>query len=455
MSSNSSELKCPYCGSSTYIIRKGFRHNQSGSLQLYLCKPCNKRFPENTRKAKEVPDDLVATYLFDVMSLKSLLKTNENLKLSRTTLYRRIREKAKQCPGWEELVKAGKRQENWGSVMGIDTTCLKIRGAPCVYLHVADVMSHDPLAYNVCARKDVATIEPILRKLKNLEYNPRIVVSDLAPEILASVRNVLPNAILQGCIFHVSSWLNKELPTKKMIKNVGREKVVLWRKIKAIINYACISKNESIRQRYLGQLKSLSLDEKARSVVERFLDHLEYYHTRDELQGYGSNILYDNLCECHIGMITRLESKFMGFKGNIEATNNIIRLFWYLYRKSRTVILTKEEDVSLHYMPLTLFCDCVNIPEVSEASGISKEILTRTALRTGLTIAGDYAFTENKLKDIEKIVLKMGKTSLGTVMQTIGFNQTTTMELLEKLGFSQVFKSLHPSDIIVSSPRHE
>lgn len=455
MPSNSSVLKCPYCGSSTHIIRKGFRHNQSSSLQLYLCKSCNRRFPENARKANEVPDDLAATYLFDVLSLKSLRNTNKNLKLSKTTLHRRIGLQAKQCPGWEGLVQARKGQVNWGSVMGMDTTCLKIRGAAFVYLHVADVISRDPLAYAVCDRKDAATIELILRKLKNLGYNPRIVVSDLAPEILTSVRDVFSNAMLQGCIFHVSLWLNKELPTKKTIKNVGKEKVALWRKVKDIIKYVCISKNESTRQRYLEQLKSLPLDEKARSIVGRFLDNLKYYHTGDELQGHGNNILTDNLCERHIRMVKDLQAKFKGFKSNVEATNDIIKLFWYLYRKSPTPFPTNEENILPCYMPLTSFCDCVNIFEVSRASGISEESLIASASRMGLTVVGEYAFAENRLKDIQQSILKMGKTSLDVVMRKIGFGQTTTIALLERFGLSYAYRSFDPSRIIVLPARHE
>jgi len=165
-----------------------------------------------------LPDDLATSYMFRVQSLKSLLETNRDLKLSETTLYRRIRAQARDCPGWEELLKAKKGKENWGSVMGIDTTGLKIRGAHYVYLHIADVTSRDPLAYAMCRREDVATIEPILRKLKNLGYIPKIVVSDLAPELLVSVKKVFPNAVIQGCVFHVTLWLDKELPTKKTIK---------------------------------------------------------------------------------------------------------------------------------------------------------------------------------------------------------------------------------------------
>jgi len=453
--SESNVVDCPYCMSSTHVIRKGFRYDMSGYVQLYFCKSCKRRFRENARKAKELTDDLAATYMFGVQSLESLLETKRDLKLSRTTLYRRIRVQARDCPGWEDLLKAEKGQENWGSVMGIDTTGLKIRGAVYVYIHIADVMSRDPLAYAICRREDAATIEPMLQKLKNLGYSPKVVVSDLAPEILFSVKNVFPNAILQGCVFHVSLWLNKELPTKKTIKKVGKEKTVLWRKVKDVINYACISKNESTKQQYLEQLKSLPLDEKARSVVERFLDHLKYYHTKDEFKGYSTNILYNNACERHVGMIKDLKRKFRGFKSNIDATNDIIKLFWFLKRKSPTRFQEKEGDALAYYMPLTSFCDCVNVPELSKASGISKEFLVTTANRMGRTVIGDYAFAENKLDDIKKSILKMGKTSLDAVMQKIEFDQTTTMELLDKFRIGLVFKSLRASDIMISPARRE
>jgi len=379
-----------------------------------------------------------------------MLKTGNGLRISRTTLYRRIREQAKQCPSWEELLETKKAQENWGSVMGIDTTGLKIRGVEYVYLHIADILSRDPLAYAVCTREDAATIEPILRKLKNLEYSPKIVVSDLAPEILISVKKVFPNAILQGCVFHVSLWLDKELPTKKTVENVNKEKAVLWRKVKNLINYVCISKNEPKRQQYLEQLNRLTLDEKARSVVERFSDNLQYYHTKDEFKEYGNNILYNNVCERHIGMIKHLKGKFRGFKSNIDATNNIIKLFWSLYKKNPTLLKEKEEEVLAYNMPLTLFRDWVDITEFSKANDIPKEFLGETANKMGYAVVGDYIFAEDKLEDLKKSILKMGKTSLKAVSQKIGFDSTTTIQLLHKLGIRLVFKSFDSSEIIIS-----
>jgi len=39
---------CPDCRSSKKVVRSGFRNNKNGSVQLYLCKPCNKRFTART-----------------------------------------------------------------------------------------------------------------------------------------------------------------------------------------------------------------------------------------------------------------------------------------------------------------------------------------------------------------------------------------------------------------------
>lgn len=460
----SSNILCPYCNSTNNIL-KGFRYNKSGPVQLFLCKSCGKRFPEKRATKKQVPDDIAKTYLLNVTSLDAVLETIK-LGVSRTTLFRRIGELAKDAPDWRELLKAKKGQSDWGFIMGIDTSGLKIRGANYVYLHVADVTSGDPLAYTIIRKEDAATIEPILLQLKNLGYSPRIVVTDLAPELLTSIKDVFPNAIIQGCIFHVALWLEKELPTRKKIKKVGKEKIMLWRKVKGIIQYICVSKNKHTKMQYLEQLKHLDLDEKAEKVRQRFMSNIKYYHSldEDEFKGYNTNILYDNLCERHIGMIKALKDKFKGFKNSsMDATNDIIKLFWFLNvsnsislpKKEEMSFSKKEEETFAYYMPLTLLDDCMNIAEFSKASGISREVLNKTAQKIGHIVVGDYAITENKLDTIKNCVKncvsKMEKISLSAIMREIGFDHTTTMDLLIKFECTFQFNSLDPSEIIISS----
>jgi hypothetical protein len=341
--------------------------------------------------------------------------------------------------------------------MGIDTSGLRIKGKNHVYLHVADVTSHNPLAYAVCKNEDAATVEPILRQLRILGYRPRVVVSDLAPELLSSIKRIFPCAVIQGCIFHVRLWLEKELPTRKTSKKFGEEKIALWRKVKEFINCACISKNEDTREQFLKKLQCLNLDEKAKNVVELFLANLKYYHTmdEDEFKEYGPNILYNNVCERHIGLIKDLKNKMKGFK-SIDSARNIIKLYWFHKRKNPKSLPETEDHISSrghssYNVPLPYYFDSANLDLFSKVSGVPREVLNKTAQEMGRTVVGDFAFTETELKDIQNSILNMREKSLRALMQEIRCDQSTTVELLHKFGFNVQFKSFDPSGMIISS----
>jgi transposase-like protein len=448
--SEPANVPCPYCGSSHIVIRKGIRYNKDGPKQIFLCKTRNRRFSEH-KVITKLREDTLEKYLTEAGSLD--FWANE-LGVSITTLYRRLREESRECPGWPELLKKGKRPEKWGSVLGIDTTGLKIRRDHWVYLHVADVTSGHPLAYENCEREDVATIEPVLRQLRDFGYNPEFAVCDLAPELLNAIRIVFPLAKIQGCVFHLALSLDKKLPTRNTIRDVGKEKVVLWRKVKGLIMCAAISKNQVTRQQYLEQLRGLDLDQTAKSVVWRFLSNLKYYHALDQLKDYGKSILYNNLCECHIGMVKTLKRKMRSFK-SIDAARDFIKSYWFFYRRNLKPLPEKNEDAMPHNMPLFSFHDSVNLAELSNSSGIPRELLNREMQKMGHEVVGDYTFTESALKDIQKRIFRIKKTSLRKVMDETGFDEGTVVQLLRKFGFTILYKSLDPSDIEISSIGHE
>jgi transposase-like protein len=455
---------CPYCGS-TDTIRKGRKYyKRTPSVQRFKCKSCRRCFPEKRASKKVLPDDIAKSYLLHETSLDAVLEERK-IDVSRTTLFRRIGAIAKDAPGWRELLKAKKEKGHLGLVMGIDTSTIKIRGIDCTYLHVGDVTSKEPLVYELIRKKDADTIKPILMELKNLGYSPIIVVSDLARELRLCIREVFPNAIIQGCIYHVTRWLEKELPTRKNIKKVDKETRILWRKVKSIIRYICISETKLKKTQYLEQLNRFDLDEIAKSVRRRFIRNLEFYHSLDEdkFKDFGKNILYDNLCERHIRAIKDLRDKFKGFKNsNMEATNDIVKLYWFYnvsdrspLEKEEVSFSKKEEESFAFYMPLTILDECMNITELSEASGISSEVLKELAKKLGHIVVGNYAITENKLDTIKNrikdYVSKTEKASLSIVMRKIEFDYTTTMELLIKFKYTCLFQSLDPCDIIISS----
>lgn len=449
MSSNSSVAVCPYCAS-THIIRKGFRYNKSGSVQLYLCKDCKRSFGENARKVKQLPNDVAEDYLLHVKSLKSMIEIKRS-EFPKTTLHRKIRKLAQSCPSWEEQLKARKERNIWGSIMGIDTTVLKVKGAMFIYIHVVDVASSDPLAYDLCEKEDAATVEPILRRLKDLGYEPKVVVSDLAPELLTAVKRVFPDAGIQGCVYHLIRLLDRELPTRKRVKGVDREKAKLWRNVKFLIRCAALAKNGQVRQRYVEQLRHLNADEKAKSVVQRFLNNIKFYHTLDEFKEYDSNvlprILYNNVCERHIGLVKDLQRNMKGFK-NVEAAHGYINFFWFIEKRNGMVFHGKKKDLAFK-VPMLLFHDYANLAELSEASGTPREVLNKVALKSGRIVAGDHALTKEELKVIENRMLRTRKTSLAKVMERLGYDQLATVELLKRLGFKVLYNSLDPSKILV------
>ena len=441
------KVPCPYCGSCDHVVRKGVRRNKKGPKQIFLCKTCGKRFSER-KTILRLPDDVAEVYLTKAGSVEHFAK---EFGLPKTTFYRRLRDEVKRCPDWNQLLKTEKRPEKSGSALGIDTTGLKIRSVRYVYIHVADVTLHVPIAYEICAKKDVASIEPVLRQLRDLGYNPQIIVTDLARELLASIENIWPNAIIQGCVFHVRRRLNKLMPTKNMVKKVGRERVMLWRKVKNIINCVCMSKDEQTRQQYLKQLNSLNLDEKSKCFVDDFLKNIKYYHVLNELKSFDPNIVYNNLCECHIGMIRRLERKMLCFK-SIEAARDFIKYFWYVKRRisgsaqkeEQGTEKKKQDEVSANNIPLPFFDDSADLAELSKASDISKDDLAKTAIKKGRIVVGDYAFSKNRLNEIKETILKMGETSVGAVMREIGYDEPTTLGILKKCGIKFSYNSFDP-----------
>ena len=88
-------IVCNHCKSSNKIVKSGFRYNQSGKKQKYLCKSCHRLFVPNDGFWKmKTPKELVVKAIHqynDGLSLskvKNHLYQHENIKRSRTTVLR-------------------------------------------------------------------------------------------------------------------------------------------------------------------------------------------------------------------------------------------------------------------------------------------------------------------------------------------------------------------------------
>ncbi|MEM3640576.1 MAG: transposase [Candidatus Bathyarchaeia archaeon] len=379
-------------------------------------------------------------YLICFKSLKSL-----DTHGSTTTRYRNIVKQVKCYPGWRDLLYVPEFRRRWGFIFGIDTTSLGGKGKKHCYLHAVDIPGKDHLAYEIMYKEDAASIRQVLTTLRNAGYSPYLAVVDLASEILSALKEVYPETKIQGCLFHLQQWLNKQLPTIK--KRIDKQTLQLWRAVKKRIMEIAKAENMEIRQRHLTELKNMQLDEVSSSVVKTFLENLQYYHTFQDLIWLGCKreYMYNNFCERSIGEINDLERDMRGFK-NMENTQKYIDAFWFLKRKKKAenhpIKITKEEIET----KLPLFKKITNLTELSEDTGIKFEVLKVEAEKAGFKVIENFAFSPEWLQKAREKLQKGNPKTLEDGIKLVGEVPWNTFKLL---GFDIKMCSLDPSKILL------
>lgn len=107
-------------------------------------------------------------------------------------------------------------------------------------------------------------------------------------------------------------------------------------------------------------------------------------------------------------------------------------------------------------MPLPLVCGyAVNLLELSKASGVPRKLLDKIAHEYGCVVINDYAFTEKELNEIKNEVSKIKETTLAKLVERLGYDESTMISILIKLGFRITWKTIYPSDVLVSTAGHE
>ena len=317
-------------------------------------------------------DNLAESYLLDCTSLKSLLRIN-GLPFSKSTLWIGIRRVASKAPSGIAFSEKVKLSGTWGSILNLDTSSLKFRKRQYSYLQFSDIQSGDQLDYGISKHEDKETVMSHLGKIRyRLGYIPKLVVSDLAPELVEAVRVIYPGVPIQGCLFHLEKLLNKKLPTWKLEGVLTRNQISLltfapkepigpqpsregqrlkmkhWAEIKKKIMEVVRSRDRHAQQIAIAELQALDTekDQRGHRVIEYFLGkQLNYYYSRDELEAIGitEDTWYSNRCENDIGRIKRLWSIHKGFKSP-EAAQKYIDFYWWKQRASRVV----SEDLTYY-----------------------------------------------------------------------------------------------------------
>ncbi|MDW8024238.1 MAG: transposase, partial [Nitrososphaerota archaeon] len=439
---------CPVCDSTNLRVKTSniYVKTLDTYVQLLQCRDCGRRFRSviiADKKRVQPPPNLVENY-FNVRSLEAL-RRNLNLPRDENTVHRWLINDLNKISTWEDYLSDSSIKSNLSYVMGLDLTNLKIRKRYVYYLHVVD-FTNNHLVYEILESKDAANIETILIKVRSSGYVPVVIVTDLAKELLQAIRKVFPNAVIQGCLFHLMMWLNKRLPTKN-IRPTDAEKAAVWNKVKYTIMKVASAKSREERMKFIEQLKNLTvkLDIQAKTVVHCFLRNIQYYHTLDELMllGCKPEWRYNNACERAMRSVKDLSCKMYGFK-TIEHARKYINAMWAIKRKDEN----KEHDtqrqrlVQETLLPFFVSDHTINLAQVADIMNVDINRLKEQVEQQGFIVTGRIAFKKSYLETIREKILRERPKTISDMLRIREVDPSTACELLEALGIRLLWKNL-------------
>ena len=455
--------QCPRCGSSN-VRPKGYAYRKSTgeNSRVWRCTKCGYRFIGNTLRARrrsDLPDDITIKYLKGFKSLNSL-KDNISLSQSVSTIHRRIVKDASTYPSWRDLLKRDDVRKAWGRVMGLDTTGIKIKGSTYTFLFVADIPSRLPLAYKILRSREAKLVVNVLREIRASGYRPKLIVTDLAEELLKAVSEVFPGVPVQRCLFHLKYWLKKELPTKRKSKRMDeatRKKIRMWKEVIKVILSVALAENEAERRKQMNKLLRMNVDGKARDVIRRFIEKLHYCHTLNEIRKLGCelNHLYNNVCENAMREVKDLMRRMRGFK-NLRNTAAYIKVLWYTRTMEilKGIPLDEEKHVTNYNVPLILFEgeNVINLRELSNITGINVENLIAEAERSQMTVIGEYALRMRYINEIRKTLHREKPKTIGEASKILNLDVNLLTQLLPQLQISPIFHQINPKHAEIKYP---
>ncbi|MGB9960349.1 MAG: hypothetical protein ACPLKQ_07525 [Candidatus Bathyarchaeales archaeon] len=443
------ELHCPSCGSINVGPKGNIITKTLGKVKLLKCRDCGRRFRERyVRDVKRVnpPPDLLEEY-FRAKSVRNLVQMR-NLSRSDKTVHRWMVNQLKNHVTWEDFLPEMAERVKFSYIMGIDTTDLSIASKKFYYLHVVD-FPNNPITYEILENRDAKSIKEILLKVKALTgYEPVIAVMDMAKELLRAVKDVYPNAIIQGCLFHLRDWLDKRLPTKKVS---DPHKVQEWDSVKSLVMRAALAIDYDEKEKYLNMLReflSKSADKNVRKTIRDFLENADYYHPIQELAVFGCRPewRYNNVCERAMKSVKDLSRKMCGFK-NLDLARKYINAMWIIDTKKKIESISsnmhKEKGSEAYTLPLTLFSydRYIDLEEAVRAYNISMDMMRSRVEMAGYIVVGDVAFAKDYIDMILQRVLRERPKTLQELMNLAGLDFNSSIKVAEALGLKLMYYS--------------
>jgi len=207
------EKKCRKCGLDDMVIKKGFRYNRSGPVQVYYCKRCKVKFTGRTAfEGMKNKASIVAAALdlyFRGLSLRQVaqhIESAHGVKISHATVYNWIKKYVELVNEFVKTLNV-KSSERWHA----DETLVKVKGDHVVLWSLLDSETRFLIAMHVSSSKNEKDASELIRKgIKASESKPMEIVTDG----LSSYAKAIKNEFNRHQLIHIQSSLREGINNK-------------------------------------------------------------------------------------------------------------------------------------------------------------------------------------------------------------------------------------------------
>ena len=202
------EKKCRKCGLDDMVVKKGFRYNRSGPVQMYYCKRCRTKFTGRMAfEGMKNKASMVATALdlyFRGLSLRQVaqhLESAHGVRISHATVYNWIKKYVELVNRFVKPLSV-KSSERWHA----DETLIKVKGDHIVLWSLLDSETRFLIALHVSSSRGESDALELIRKgVETSKSRPVEIVTDG----LASYAKAIKKEFDGKQLIHIQSSLRE------------------------------------------------------------------------------------------------------------------------------------------------------------------------------------------------------------------------------------------------------
>ena len=185
------EFTCKICGSDRFLVKYGPRHNQSGTVQKFYCKQCNK-FSTNRRGYERMKNQTMTVVcaldlFFRGISLREVqqhLQSTFGIDVSYVTIYNWIKKYVELVNSYTKDLKAT-TSDRWHA----DETLIKVRGRQMVLWCLLDSETRQLIAQHISQNRSKEDATILFKKgKKSSKTSPNQIITDGLPSYNGAIQ---------------------------------------------------------------------------------------------------------------------------------------------------------------------------------------------------------------------------------------------------------------------------